>query len=159
MEWYTGLNEHQKAAANQIDGTELILAGAGSGKTKTMVHRICHMLQSDIPADEILGITFTNKAAKEMKDRVTTLLDDRYPAPMLCTFHSFGYQVIKRFGYLLGFKKHISISDEDDSKKRIVRELKELSNTDFDKLLEEAKDNSADKAAKPQSDHSADNCR
>ena len=66
MEWYTGLNEHQKAAAEQIDGTELILAGAGSGKTKTMVHRICHMLQSGIPADQILGITFTNKAVEEI---------------------------------------------------------------------------------------------
>ena len=145
MEWYTGLNEHQKAAANQIDGTELILAGAGSGKTKTMVNRICHMLQSGIPASEILGITFTNKAAKEMKDRVITLLDNRYPAPMLCTFHSFGYQVIKRFGYLLGFRNHISISDEDDSKKRIIHELKDLSDTDFDTLLKEAENASADK--------------
>ena len=145
MEWYTGLNEHQKAAANQIDGTELILAGAGSGKTKTMVNRICHMLQSGISANEILGITFTNKAAKEMKDRVITLLDNRYPAPMLCTFHSFGYQIIKRFGYLLGFRNHIGISDEDDSKKRIIHELKDLSDTDFDSLFKEAENASADK--------------
>lgn len=138
MEWYTGLNEHQKAAAEQMNGTELILAGAGSGKTKTMVHRICHMLQSGIPADQILGITFTNKAAKEMRERVIKQLDGVYPAPMLCTFHSFGYQVIKHFGYLLGFKRHIGISDEDDSKKRINNELKMIAGLNFDDLIAQA---------------------
>lgn len=126
MSWKDSLNESQLQAAEQIDGPVLILAGAGSGKTKTLTQRICHMIESGISAKEILAITFTNKAAKEMTDRIANLLEDAatQARPKTCTFHSLGFEIIKEFGTLIGYRPHIGICDEDDRKKRIKQTLK-----------------------------------
>ena len=136
-DWRLELNDSQYKAANQIDGPLLILAGAGSGKTKTMTHRICHMLEEGIPASSILAITFTNKAADEMKERVEKMINDgeesSLPVPLVCTFHSLGYRMLKRFGSFMGYKGKVTICDEDDRKKRIQDIIKEsgfLDNSD-----------------------------
>lgn len=127
IDWAKGLNENQYKAANTTKGVLLVLAGAGSGKTKMMTHRICHLLQDGVPASEILGITFTNKAAKEMRDRVISMIDDGMDIPMLTTFHSYGYTLLKRFGEELGYQPHLGICDDEDRKKRIKDCLKEIS--------------------------------
>ena len=128
--WKTELNNSQLKAAEQLDGPLLILAGAGSGKTKTMTHRICHMLEVGIPASSILAITFTNKAADEMKERVEKMINEGtgedLPVPLVCTFHSLGYRMLKRFGHIIGYKGKISICDEDDRKKRMQDIIKDI---------------------------------
>lgn len=122
MNWKDSLNESQLEAAEQIDGPVLILAGAGSGKTKTLTQRICHMIEEGIPANEILAITFTNKAAKEMSDRILSLIGEN-AKPKTCTFHSLGFEIIREFGTLIGYRPHIGICDEDDRKKRLKQAL------------------------------------
>ena len=132
-DWRLELNENQRKAAEYLEGPLLILAGAGSGKTKTMTHRICHMLESGIPASSILAITFTNKAADEMKKRVEEMInegeEEPRSVPLVCTFHSFGVKVMRRFGHLLGYKNKITICDEDDREKRIKDIVKILVNS------------------------------
>lgn len=122
MSWKDSLNVSQLQAAEQIDGPVLILAGAGSGKTKTLTQRICHMIEEGIPANEILAITFTNKAAKEMTDRILSLIGEN-AKPKTCTFHSLGFEIIREFGTLIGYRPHIGICDEDDRKKRLKQAL------------------------------------
>jgi DNA helicase-2/ATP-dependent DNA helicase PcrA len=105
------------------------LAGAGAGKTKTVTHRILHLIQNGIAPENILAVTFTNKAAKEMQERITKLLNDsnlNQPVsiegkPFVSTFHGLGAFIIKENAETAGVKKHFSIYDRDDSK-RIVKE-------------------------------------
>lgn len=125
MKWNQELNPSQLKAADQINGQLLILAGAGSGKTKTLTHRIAHMIEEGIPADKILAITFTNKAAKEMKDRIYSLLGD-VRQPKACTFHSLGFEIVKSFAELAGYMPHVGICDAEDSRKRLKTALAEV---------------------------------
>lgn len=122
MNWEKELNPSQYEAANYINGQLLILAGAGSGKTKTLTHRICHMIEAGINPKNILAITFTNKAAKEMTDRISSLIGD-VCKPKTCTFHSLGFDIIKEFGELIGYKPYVGICDDEDTKKRVKRAL------------------------------------
>ncbi|WP_292193970.1 ATP-dependent helicase [Butyrivibrio sp.] len=117
----TGLNEDQRKAATQIDGPVLILAGAGSGKTRTITYRIAYMIDQGIEPSSILAITFTNKAAKEMKDRALALLAGTSSVPFLSTFHSFGYTLLQKTAPLIGYTKRIHICDADDSMKRLKK--------------------------------------
>ncbi|EAJ9835862.1 ATP-dependent helicase, partial [Campylobacter coli] len=95
MNLFTGLNESQKEAASHIDGPMLILAGAGSGKTKTITTRLAYMIgEVGIPAINTLTLTFTNKAASVMKNRALSLLNSS-ENPLLCTFHKFGLLFLK----------------------------------------------------------------
>ena len=90
------LNEVQRAAASAIEGPVLILAGAGSGKTRTITYRIAHMvLEKGISAGSILAVTFTNKAAKEMKQRVMKKAGEDGGSIMASTFHSFGVRMLR----------------------------------------------------------------
>ena len=91
------LNPEQKKAAKTVEGPLLILAGAGSGKTGTITCRIAHMVENlDIPGESILGVSFTNKAAAEMKERVKGLLGHQKSKGItLCTFHSLGIKILK----------------------------------------------------------------
>ncbi|EOW3520726.1 ATP-dependent helicase [Campylobacter coli] len=126
MNLFTGLNESQKEAASHIDGPMLILAGAGSGKTKTITTRLTYMIgEVGIPAINTLTLTFTNKAASVMKNRALDLLNSN-ENPLLCTFHKFGLLFLKLHIERLGRKNNFIIIDNDDSKKI----LKELINDD-----------------------------
>ncbi len=120
------LNSEQKKAVLETEGPVLIVAGAGAGKTKTLTHRILHLIASGISPQNILAITFTNKAAKEMRDRVRTLLENdpgfshlRKTPPFISTFHSLGVQVIKENAEILNLGKNFIIFDTQDSKKAL----------------------------------------
>src|ERR1035437_8159727 len=132
------LNPKQKEAVLQTEGPLLILAGAGAGKTKTIAERIRHLIKSGVAPSSILAITFTNKAAKEMRDRVGKMLsedkDINRPVssterPFISTFHSLGVHIIKEQATKLGLKRHFTIFDRDDSKKT-VKEALEKNNLD-----------------------------
>ena len=111
------LNESQKKAAQHIDGPLLILAGAGSGKTKTITTRLAYLISIGIDPASILTLTFTNKAATEMRNRAYDLIDEvKYP-PLLCTFHKFGLLFLKFHINTLGRKNNFVIIDTDDKKK------------------------------------------
>lgn len=139
--WSDGLNESQKEAASTLEGVLLVLAGAGSGKTKMMTHRICHLLQEGVPASQILGITFTNKAAKEMRERMEAMLGEDFDIPTLTTFHSFGYSLLKRFGSVLDYKPHLGICDDEDRKKRLKEEMKSVNLPWLSESVDLSKDN------------------
>ena len=92
----TTLNEVQKQAVQEVDGPMMILAGAGSGKTRTLVSRICYLLsEKDVGAYQVLALTFSNKAAKEMRDRVAVMLKMEAQALPITTFHSFCARLLR----------------------------------------------------------------
>ena len=115
MKIFDGLNDKQIEAVKAIDGPVLILAGAGSGKTKTLTHRIAHLLSQGVSPENILAVTFTNKAAEEMKTRVQKLLGLNITNLFIGTFHSLGAKILREEIECLGYKKTFVIYDEDDS--------------------------------------------
>lgn len=116
------LNDSQKTAAQHIDGPMLILAGAGSGKTKTITTRLAYLISIGIDPSSILTLTFTNKAATEMRERAYSLIDNNTYPPLLCTFHKFGLLFLKFHMGKLGRKNNFVIIDSDD-KKRILKSI------------------------------------
>lgn len=108
------LNSEQCKAASQIDGPLLVIAGAGSGKTRMLTYRIANLLQNEIPESAILALTFTNKAAREMGERVRTLTGSKLPKLTTTTFHSFGMGVLKQYIQFLGFKNSFTVYDTSD---------------------------------------------
>lgn len=121
------LNEQQRKAGEKIDGPLLILAGAGSGKTRTITYRIAHMiLERGISPYSILAVTFTNKAAKEMKERVENLIGEDGKRVMLSTFHSFGLRLLRIYSSKIGYNPNFTIYDTDDQKRIIKPILKQL---------------------------------
>ena len=121
---FSHLNTNQLKAVKATEGRVLILAGAGSGKTSVLANRIAYIIQSSLAAaDEILGLTFTNKAAKEMRERVGNILDRKTAKKItLCTFHSFCMQVLRRDIHWLGYTSQFSLYDENDVK-RLLKQL------------------------------------
>ena len=124
---FENLNEDQKRAVECIDGPLLILAGAGSCKTTTIVSRLAYLIDHvGIPAANTLTLTFTNKAAKEMRERALRLIEsDTYP-PLLCTFHKFGLLFLKFNIHLLGRENNFVVIDTDDKKKILKKINSEL---------------------------------
>lgn len=120
------LNDKQKEAVNHKEGPCLVLAGAGSGKTRVLTERIINLIDSGVSPYNILAITFTNKAAKEMRNRVELKLGDISNSIFIGTFHSFGLRVLRENYYEIGYTSNITILDSDDSKSLIKRILKEL---------------------------------
>ncbi len=127
------LNSKQKEAVETTKGPLLIIAGAGAGKTKTITHRILNLIQNGVSPSKILAITFTNKAAKEMRERVFQLIEKdtalNIPIsfnerPFVSTFHALGVHIIKENASLLGLTRHFTIFDRNDSK-RAVKEASE----------------------------------
>ena len=118
------LNNSQQDAAKHIDGPLLILAGAGSGKTKTITTRLAFLISIGIDPKSILTLTFTNKAANEMRDRAFALLDTSSlnTPPLLCTFHKFGLLFLKFYMMELNRKNNFIIIDSDD-KKRVLKSI------------------------------------
>jgi DNA helicase-2/ATP-dependent DNA helicase PcrA len=130
MQHLEGLNPMQREAAIHKDGPLLIVAGAGAGKTKTITHRIVNLIKEGVSPDAILAVTFTNKAAKEMRERILKEIEKsargQNTIPFVATFHSLGVYIIKENASLLGLTKHFSILDESDSISIIKESLKEL---------------------------------
>ncbi len=127
----TELNPEQRAAAEQTDGPVLILAGAGSGKTKTLTHRIAYLIaEKGVRPENILAVTFTNKAAKEMRERLGKLLgrtgDDRSFMPFMGTFHSICVRLLRFDGESIGVPKNYVIFDESDRQSAIKQAMREL---------------------------------
>lgn len=128
------LNEKQDEAASYFKGPLLIVAGAGAGKTKTITHRIARMIDSGIPGDSILAVTFTNKAAKEMRERVEIILKKTPQGvralsesnPTIATFHSFCVRVLRAHAHALGLPRNFTIWDKDDGTKCVKDILKQL---------------------------------
>ncbi|MDX9795976.1 MAG: 3'-5' exonuclease [Arcobacteraceae bacterium] len=118
----SSLNESQKVAASHIDGSLLILAGAGSGKTKTITTRLAYLISIGIDPSSILTLTFTNKAAKEMQHRAFSMIKSSSTMPLLCTFHKFGLLFLKFHITQLNRKNNFIIIDTDD-KKRILKSI------------------------------------
>ncbi len=135
-----GLNARQQEAVQAVSGETLVIAGAGSGKTAVLTRRCAYLIARGEAAGSILCLTFTNKAAKEMNERLEKLLHaqniylPRTPTwnfdysirPLLCTFHALGVRLLREFGEPLGLKKEFTILDTDDQQKIIKQSLREL---------------------------------
>ena len=126
MKYLDGLNDAQKKAVLATDGPISVLAGAGSGKTRVLTTRIYHLIRSGVPAGEILAVTFTNKAAREMRARVRVMLEDDGPVPFIATFHGLGRELLESYGRTIGIPRFFSVYDRDDSEKAIGVALKTL---------------------------------
>ncbi|MDG5978266.1 UvrD/REP helicase [Hydrogenophaga taeniospiralis CCUG 15921] len=109
-----GLNLAQLEAVNHLGGPCLVLAGAGSGKTRVITHKIGRLIQAGLAADRIAAITFTNKAASEMRERAGQLVGRDARKVLICTFHALGVRLLREDGTALGLKKQFSILDTDD---------------------------------------------
>lgn len=125
------LNENQREAVLYLEGPLLILAGAGSGKTSTMTHRIVHMLESGISKYNILAVTFTNKAATEMRDRVESLVGS-CNGMWILTFHAMGLRMLRRDAHLLGYGQNFVVYDTQDQKTIIKNIIKDFNINDKD---------------------------
>jgi DNA helicase-2/ATP-dependent DNA helicase PcrA len=135
------LTESQRAAVTHVDGPLLIVAGAGSGKTRVITRRVAHLISQGIPPESILAITFTNKAAGEMKQRVSAVMDRPLrdfgrldqPWPMICTFHSLCLRILRYYASRIGLPPNFSIFDSADQTRLLKEALKslELSTTNF----------------------------
>ena len=122
-----GLNPQQRAAVVHAGSPLLIVAGAGSGKTRVLTHRIAHLLaERGATPGQILAITFTNKAAGEMKERVATLVGPRAKAMWVSTFHSMCVRILRAEAKTLGLKSSFSIYDDDDSRRLMTMVSREL---------------------------------
>src|SRR4051812_39038338 len=121
MDFLQGLNPAQQKAVLATSGPLLIVAGAGAGKTKTIVHRMGYLIQTGVLPSAILAVTFTNKAAKEMRERVHSLMEHvpfvmhSNETPFVSTFHSLGVFLLRRFGAYGGTAKRFTILDDGDT--------------------------------------------
>src|SRR3954467_6853096 len=127
QEYLQGLNEPQREAVLHQDGPIMIIAGAGSGKTKVLTTRIAHLMASGVDAFNILALTFTNKAAKEMKERIEKVLGNNEARNLyIGTFHSVFARILRGEAHRIGYPNNFTIYDTDDTKsviKTVVNEL------------------------------------
>jgi len=127
VDYLSLLNESQREAVIQIEGPVLVIAGAGSGKTRVLTYRLAHMLNNGANPFNILALTFTNKAAKEMRERVLDVVGSEAKNLWLGTFHSIFARILRIESEKIGYPRNFTIYDSDDSKsllKSIVNELK-----------------------------------
>jgi len=124
---FEGLNKAQLEAVKQTEGPSLVIAGAGAGKTRVLTYRIAHLLEKGVQPSSILALTFTNKAAREMKERINHVLgSDLTRSLWMGTFHSMFARILRKEADTIGYPSTYSIYDTDDSKslvKTIIREL------------------------------------
>ncbi len=151
MDVLAHLNPEQRSAVTHRGGPLLVLAGAGSGKTRVIVHRIAYLVEGGAPPWSILAVTFTNKAAGEMRDRVERLLGPAGRDVWVSTFHSAGAQILRREAEAVGLTREFTIYDEDDQltlAKRVLREANReadgASARDFLAAIDRAKNGVAD---------------
>lgn len=136
MTYLEGLNDRQKQAVLAKDGPVSVLAGAGSGKTRVLTTRVYHLVRAGVSANQILAVTFTNKAAREMRERVRAMLELNSTAtynlspttsvPFIATFHGLGRELLESYGKTIGISRFFSVYDRDDSEKAIAAALKVL---------------------------------
>ena len=127
MDFTTGLNPEQREAVLHTDGAVLILAGAGSGKTRVIAHRIAHIVASGLaPVDGVLAVTFTNKAAEEMRSRVQALLKTDVTRMWISTFHSLCARLLRREAPAIGLSRDFVIYDSSDQLAVVKQALREL---------------------------------
>ena len=133
MHYLDNLNERQKEAVLTTLGPVSVLAGAGSGKTRVLTTRIYHLIREGVLPQKILAVTFTNKAAREMRERLSHQLGEtvavwkKDSTPFVATFHGLGRELLESYGSVLGIPRHFTIFDRDDSERAIKNALKELS--------------------------------
>ena len=128
-----GLNDPQKEAVLHTDGPLMVLAGAGSGKTRVITHRIVHLIHQGTAPHNILAVTFTNKAAAEMRERAIALTQKYLPSdravidsvPVVTTFHALGVRLLREFHETVGLRRHFVIYDRSDSQKAVKQALEE----------------------------------
>ncbi|MDE6381501.1 MAG: UvrD-helicase domain-containing protein, partial [Muribaculaceae bacterium] len=121
------LNPQQRAAVEYCDGPSLVIAGAGSGKTRVLTYKILHLIRSGIEPHRILALTFTNKAAREMKSRIARVAGEKAGARLwMGTFHSVFLRILRRHAEEIGFKNGFSIYDATDSRNLVKQIIKEL---------------------------------
>ncbi|MCI0597819.1 UvrD-helicase domain-containing protein [Candidatus Parcubacteria bacterium] len=132
MNYLDGLNERQKEAVLLTEGPVSVLAGAGSGKTRVLTTRIYHLIRQGVAPERILAVTFTNKAAREMRERLSASLGQEVAVwrkgsvPFIATFHGLGRELLETYGRMLGTPRHFSIFDRDDSERAVKAALKSL---------------------------------
>ncbi|PJA00824.1 ATP-dependent DNA helicase PcrA [Candidatus Kaiserbacteria bacterium CG_4_10_14_0_2_um_filter_50_16] len=128
VKYLEGLNEAQKRAVLAAGGPISVIAGAGSGKTRVLTTRIYHLIREGVPASQILAVTFTNKAAREMRTRVRIMLGDKDSSslPFIATFHGLGRELLESYGSRIGLPSFFGVYDRDDSEKAIATALKAL---------------------------------
>ena len=121
------LNQQQRDAVETSDGRILVLAGAGSGKTLVLTTRMAYLIEKGVPPSAILGLTFTNKAAQEMRERIAKLSEkDKAKQVKLCTFHSFCMEILRKHIHKIGYTSHFSLYDEKDLNRILEEIAKEL---------------------------------
>ena len=120
------LNPEQKAGATHLDGPLLVLAGAGTGKTRVITYRVARLLETGVPPGKILAVTFTNKAAAEMRKRIEELAPGKGALVWVYTFHAFGARFLREHHAALGLPRHFTIYDSSDQKKLVTDSMKEL---------------------------------
>src|SRR5580693_1521233 len=128
--YFEGLNEAQREAVEALDGPVLVLAGAGVGKTRVLTTRIAHLIATGrARPHEILSVTFTNKAAREMRERIGLLTGLVEGMPWMGTFHSIGAKILRRHAELVGLKPNFTILDTDDQI-RLLKQVLQAENVD-----------------------------
>ena len=125
MDFLEGLNEPQRKAVQHIDGPLMIIAGAGSGKTRVLTYRTAYLIQHGVDPFSILLLTFTNKAAGEMRHRIESVIGSQAKNIWMGTFHSIFAKILRFEGERLGYTSNFSIYDTDDSKSLIRALIKE----------------------------------
>src|SRR5687767_7053939 len=127
FDYLQGLNEQQREAVLHIEGPLMIVAGAGSGKTKVLTTRIAHLMRNGVDSFNILALTFTNKAAKEMKERVEKILGNQEARNLyIGTFHSVFARILRGEAPRLGYPNNFTIYDTDDAKSVVKTVINEL---------------------------------
>jgi len=121
------LNDAQRAAVMNTGGPSMVIAGAGSGKTRVLTYRVAHLLQQGVPASRILALTFTNKAAGEMKERIMRIAGPEVSRSLwMGTFHSVFARFLRQDGHHLGYKSNFTIYDTDNTRSLIRAIIKEM---------------------------------
>lgn len=126
MSFLSELNSVQQEAVKTLNGPVMIIAGAGSGKTRVLTYRVAYLISCGVPPYQILALTFTNKAANEMKERIVKLVGDKAKDVWMGTFHSMFARVLRKEAPLLGYTNSFTIYDSDDSQRAVRRCMEKL---------------------------------